>query len=146
MSLNSTDLDLVMTYFTRSNIHQLVNHRNITEQVNILVSWVVFLQLFTLLNNSSAVLNFLFKLYKLMDFNKILIHCNKIFGISLPKGSPHLILYEHFPDLVSSVRKALASKLRGLGIKSWSDTDTVGGTVTIIIIRDALLGWKLAYG
>ncbi len=43
--------------------------------------------------------------------------------------------------LVSSVRRALASKLRGHGFKSWPGT--VGGPV-IIIMWGALPGWILA--
>ncbi len=45
------------------------------------------------------------------------------------------------PGLVSSVRRALASKLRGLGFKS--RPGTVGGPVTIIM-WGAWPGWKLA--
>ncbi len=43
--------------------------------------------------------------------------------------------------LVSSVRTAFASKLRGPGLKSWPGT--VGGPVTIIM-WGAQPGWKLA--
>ncbi len=44
--------------------------------------------------------------------------------------------------LVSSVRRALASKLRGPGFKSWPGT--VGGQVTIIMLG-ARPSWKLAF-
>ncbi len=47
---------------------------------------------------------------------------------------------KHISDLVSSVRRALASKLRGLGFKS--RPGTVGGPVTIIM-WDARPGWKV---
>ncbi len=50
---------------------------------------------------------------------------------------PHLVM----SGLVSSVRRALASKLRGLGFKS--QPGTVGGPVTIIM-WGARTGWKLA--
>ncbi len=45
------------------------------------------------------------------------------------------------PGLVSSVSRALASKLRGPGFKSWPGT--VGVPVTIIM-WGARPGWKLA--
>ncbi len=44
-------------------------------------------------------------------------------------------------SVASSVRRALASKLRGPGFKSWPGA--VGGPVTIIM-RGARPGWKLA--
>ncbi len=48
---------------------------------------------------------------------------------------------QYLSGLVSSVRRALASKLRGPGFKS--QPGTVGGPVTIIM-WGARPGWKLA--
>ncbi len=53
----------------------------------------------------------------------------------------HLFTCQYSSGFVSSVRRALASKLRGPGFKS--RPGTVGGPVTIIM-WGARPGWKLA--
>ncbi len=62
--------------------------------------------------------------------------CHKIYGVLLP-----LRRCIRNIGLVSSVRRALASKLRGPGFNS--RPGTVGGPVTIIM-WGARPGWKLA--
>ncbi len=54
----------------------------------------------------------------------------------------HTYYMQDTVGLISSVRRALASKLRGLGFKS--QPGTVGGPLTIIM-WGARPGWKLAF-